>query len=325
MARSKVRVSSSHEARFSVRSGHDRVSVSTQQLSEHLTHFLGVVDHEDLGEGRRFRTRWRGRRRVRGGSRRFRPGLIRFGRRREPDREDGSPSHIALHAHLACVPIHDGVGAAQAKAFALLPLRGEEGIEDVQAHLLSHAYTRIGNLTEDPAPRASGPKAEGTPLRHRVQRIESDRGQDLPELGRVAHDGRHGARLAADLAGDPAGGELLRPARSSGSRDLLHELVQIHELEGTRGPRATEVLEPPDDPGALERHLFDHAERAAHIGVLHVGQQELGTGQDAGERVVEVVRHFTCHLPERPEPFLLHRLLMACQQTIEDRANLAER
>ena len=157
------------------------------------------------------------------------------------------------------MPVDDGVGAAQAEALALLPLGREEGVEDVQPYLLGHTDAGVGNLAKHAPSLGSGPEREVPSLRHRVERVEGNRGEHLAKLGHVARHERHRSGLGVDLAVDTAGGELLRPARAGGRGDLIDELVEINRLERPGRAAAAEVLEAPDHPRALERHLLDHA------------------------------------------------------------------
>ena len=221
------------------------------------------------------------------------------------------------------MPVHDRVGAAQSEALALLPLGGEERIEDVQADLLGHADPGVDDLAVHSAALGPRPEGEVAPLRHRVERVEGDRSKNLAQLGHVTRRQRDRSQLGVDLAGDAPGRKLLCPARAGGRGDLLDELVEIHGLEGAGRAGATEILEAPDHPRALEGDLLDHAERAADVGVLDVREEELRPGENAGQRVVEVVRDLAGHLPERAKPLLLDHLEVRGDQTVQERAHLA--
>jgi len=86
-----------------------------------------------------------------------------------------------------------------------------------------------------------------------------------------------------DLADHAPRRELSVPARADRRDDLGHQRVEIHGLEGTGGARAAEILEAPDNPGALERHTLDHPDGLDDLLILRVCGKDLGSRQDAGE------------------------------------------
>ncbi len=87
---------------------------------------------------------------------------------------------------------------------------------------------------------------------------------------------------------------------------------------------ATELLKTPSRPSALERHLLDHLHRAQHVRVVRVVQEILGSGENSGERLSELVRCFAGHLAVRGQALPLHGLLVGRYDVPETGADLGE-
>src|SRR5712692_6714309 len=119
------------ETGLAILAAHDRVTVSVEELTEHLAHLARVVHYQDLRSRRDLRHGC-----GRGGYGRGGSDLRRTGGAGQANRERAALAERALNHDLAAVSVHDGTRSAQAEVPAFLPLRGEEGIEDAEAHLV---------------------------------------------------------------------------------------------------------------------------------------------------------------------------------------------
>ena len=127
-----------------------------------------------------------------------------------------------------------------------------------------------------------------------------------------------------DFTHDAARRELSAPAGADRRDDLGHQLVEVHGLERTSGARTAEILKTPDHPGAFECHALDHADGLHDLLILHVCREDLGSRQDAGEGVGEVVRHLAGHLAEGIQALLLHGLPISSHEGVEVSSELAD-
>ena len=250
--------------------------------------------------------------------------LDRLGGLRQPDGERAAFARLALHGDLAPVAVHDGIGSGEAEVRPLLALGREERIEDALAHLDGHSHARVRDVAAHALAVGARAEGEGAPVGHGIGRVVPEGGEDMAELGRVTRHERERSSLCVHLAGDVPRGQPLVPAGANGGGDLGHELVEIHRLEGAGGAEAAEVLEPADRGGAFEHDLLDHAQRPPHQGILGVGKEDLGPGEEAGQRVVEIVRQLARHLAERAHALAQHDPPVGGHELLEAGPDLME-
>jgi hypothetical protein len=89
-------------------------------------------------------------------------------------------------------------------------------------------------------PRAD---AQGAALRHGVDRVQHEVGDDLVQLGGPAHDHRDWTQLQLELQRHAALDLLLLPARPRDGQRVADDLVEIHGHERLVGSQPRERLD----------------------------------------------------------------------------------
>ena len=142
------------------------------------------------------------------------------------------------------------------------------------------------------------------PLRHRVDGVQDEVGEDLVELRRPAHHHRHRRRARARAAsGRPALDLLLLPARAGDGERVADDLVEVESRRRASSGRSRANFWMRRTVSAPPVAAFSMTSRPRRTtstlpGVL---AHELGVAEDGLEQVVEVVRDAARHLSERGE------------------------
>jgi hypothetical protein len=163
-------------------------------------------------------------------------------------------------------------------------------------------------------------------VRHGVDRVEQQIGEDLAELRGAGADQRHGLQARDHVDEDALGLHLLLPARARQLHGALDHARRIdHGL--LRIGRAVELAQPPHGLRRVHRGRADgvqHVERLlAVVEDLGRGEQEIRESEDRHQRVVEVVRHAAGHLPERAEAFVLDHVRLRLLELLDGLRELA--
>src|SRR5262245_26386365 len=95
--------------------------------------------------------------------------------------EDAAGAGSALHIDVAAVVLHHAVDERQAEA-AAVELGGVEGLEDVPEVDVGDAFPRVGDADQQAPGGGDHGDTELTALGHRLQRIEAEIPDHLPEL-----------------------------------------------------------------------------------------------------------------------------------------------
>ena len=187
----------------------------------------------------------------------------------QDDGERGAAPRLALDAHLAVVALHDRVGHRQPEPGAHFALGREEGIEDALPHVLGHADARVGDRQHHViVPLGARVDAERSAVRHGVDGVQDQVGDDLVELGGPAHDGGQGREPEVEPERHAALGHALLPPRPRDGDGVLDHLVELDRDEGLVGPEPRELLDAPDRLGPAHRRRLDDGEPTAdHVGV----------------------------------------------------------
>ena len=284
--------------------------LALEDVDQHLPHRGFVLRHEDARAPARARRRRLGRRQGQLG----------------PDRQaHGEAAPLAGPApdlDLPAVTRHDAVRDRQAEAGPVLRLRREEGLEAALPDRLAHAGARVLDDAHDAI--ALGPRRErqGPALRHRVERVEEQVQEGLPQLGGIAghrrhrrevepHRVRHGARLGQ-----------VAPVRPGRLDHLADDLGDVDVLPGTGPAHPRELLDAADRLGAVLGDVLDDLELPAQIGRVDLALQELGAPDDHGEDVVEIVGDAARHLAQRAEALAPDDPLLGLLHRHEGRAQL---
>ena len=97
------------------------------------------------------------------------------------------------------------------------PLVVKNGSKMRLAHLLRHADAGVGHGDDDVAVIAAARvrMRQRAALRHRVDRVQDEVGDDLVQLGRAAHDDGHRAELELELQREAARGSSSPPSAAA--------------------------------------------------------------------------------------------------------------
>ena len=88
----------------------------------------------------------------------------------------------------AQVALQNAVDHGQSQAGAQFALGGEERFEASLAHVLGHSRAGIGDLHDDPRIGGTCAHGDGAALRHRIDRVENQVGERLPQVRFAAGD-----------------------------------------------------------------------------------------------------------------------------------------
>ena len=146
------------------------------------------------------------------------------------------------------------------------------------------------STTTQPDSSPRGPDGQGAAPGHRAHRVLDELDQRVAQLERVALDGRQ----RPPRPGRPS---MTMPRRSASSRQRGAVISSAsattagdaHRAEGDLGLARDQLLEAPHRHRRLQRHVADHREPPLRGVACASLQEELGVGEDGGERVVEVV------------------------------------
>src|ERR1051326_3790090 len=281
---------------------HDLAALAFEYVREKLAHVVFVVHDEDGHAARLAR-----RRRLPGHRSRRQD---RLGGARELDAEGRAAPDLRLDLDRALVPADDAVADREAETHPGLALRREERVEDARAHILAHPGSGVGDADLDAVADLAGRERERAAFGHRVHRVEDHVDEDFAQFARVAHDDRVRLYLPHELDVDALGLGAILPARARDLGDFEHQAVNVERDEVLIPALAGEVLYALDRLRAVLRRLDDDVEAAPDLAQVARLQHQLGAREDAGQRVVEVVRDAGRKLAERGE--LLHlRVLLA--------------
>src|SRR6266571_4437004 len=213
---------------------------------------------------------------------------LRRPRRWKGNRKGGPLARTAFNPDVSLVILDDAIADRKPEPGALPGrLRREEWLEDLRLDLCGDPGTRVADLDLDPV---AGGQTRGDPDRaglalHGLLRIDQEIHQDLLELIGVAENGGK-IRLELLLQTNLVKSELM--IREGGGvlddpvhiRDLKLDLFLTGELE--------QVFH---DLRAALRLLLDDLEGLEEgVGPVQFAQGELGVGQDAGQRILHLVR-----------------------------------
>ena len=153
-------------------------------------------------------------------------------------------------------------------------------------------------------------------LGHRVDRVEDEIHQDVPELGGVSVDRRHLVEVGLQKNGTAGGLGLRLPARLAQRDRGPDRLVDVDRREHLRFVlRSAELAEATDQVGGVAPRRPDQLEPPYDLRLVvqlagrH--EQHVAEADDRRHGIAEVVCDAARHLAERPEALLLHDLLLA--------------
>ncbi len=170
----------------------------------------------------------------------------------------------------------------------------------------------------DTVPLAIGRQTDQPTVRHGLQGVQEEVRERLPELRRVSRDRRHGRGLNVHVIGEPGRLGFVLPA---GSRQLIHvpqEFDHVHRDVRTGGGGPGELLNPPDRPRPIQgRPLDDPKLLREGRRESTLAQEELGSAEDGGQQIVEVMGHAARKLSERAKPFRLDEVGLGGLERLE--------
>src|SRR5438874_624439 len=236
---------------------------------------------------------------------------------------------LALDLELRAVTLHHAIDHGEPQARAPLAFGREEGLETAASDRLRHAHTRVADL--DPHLRRGARFAAGAvtdaraqrepaALGHGIDRVQNQVRERVADLALGSHDpGQIGYEIRLQVDDDSPLLRYVAPARAREPRDLLQQIVEIERRQrelrfaltikhAHARHRLPDIVDGPmNDP---ERFTGTLAERLVAL------EQRLGVDRGGRERVVDVVGDATRHLPERPQPLLLHHRLLRLTQVL---------
>ena len=161
----------------------------------------------------------------------------------------------------------------------------KKGSKSLAADMARDPGAAVGHRDRCLAVARGGPHAQGAPLRHRLDCIHQDVDQGLAHARRVA---RQPGNAFAQVPRQRNALEAKLPARHV--EHLAHHLVQVARPDLQRAA-AREVPQVLDDALAAQRVVAHPLQVAMDLRpVTHVLHQQVDVHEDAGERVVELVR-----------------------------------
>src|ERR1044072_482236 len=228
---------------------------------------------------------------------------------RQSDAEGRAAPDLRLDRDLSLVPPDDAVADGEAQPQPVFALRREERVEDARAYFRAHARAGVGDGNFDRAVRLLGGESNLSAPRHRVHGVEDHVDENLAQLGVVAEYERAGIYLRVNV--DVHAGDFRRvfPARARDLDDVEQQLVYGHQLEVPVAALPREVLYAFDGLRAVLRGLRDDLQPAHDLRLLRAHQRQLRASEDAGQRVVEIVRDAGGEHAERGEFLDLRELL----------------
>jgi len=210
--------------------------------------------------------------------------------------------------------LDDAVDDARAESLTVC-LGGEERLEHTLPGRVIHADPRVRHFHDDRLPVAPGRQGDPAAVGQRLDGVEDEVLHHLRQLVDDARDHRDLGERGLDF--DPLSHRLglLLPL---GPRDLdgvLDREVDVHRRLRSVLADPGVVLDAPDDLRGLQRRLDDRVQVGARLGrVRRVSREilaeDLGSGEDGGQRVVEVVRHAAGHLADGLDPLREDQLLL---------------
>ena len=289
------------------------MAVGLQRVAQRLEEDRVVVDQEQPQPRRHFE-------RVRGlsGLRRDRRGNGKH----QP--YGGAGPGRAFDFELGAVPLHHAEHHGQAQARAALALGRVEGFEAAPARFLIHADAGVSDL-RDHRPcwfrtGEPGTQRQRAARGHGIHGVENQIGQCLANLAFHPHDpGQPRCDFRQCPDHNAALHRLVAPTRLRQVEYLLHHLVYVHRRKfELLLALAVELAH----PGHRLRDVLDRALDRLQIAAGPVAQvrfrfqQRLGVQRHGRKGVVDVVRDAARHLPQRPQPLLLHHHLLCLAQVV---------
>ncbi len=251
---------------------------------------------------------------------------------REPDREGGPRLHAALDRDLAAMVAEDAVADAQTESGAFADVAGgEEGIEDAREVGRIDAVTRVGDEHFNRVRLAIEPRANREPPRwpvpHRLFAVQNQIEQRLLELSAIGDRLRQpGLELGHEL-------DVVEPQVVAAQRQHAADEIGNVLRHSRRALTPREREQVADDPRGALRFLGNAAEVLAElrrdarvrIGLEQFLFEQLRVADDAGEWVVQLVRHTGHELPDRGKLLGLEQLRLRRFQLLNGRHQLRVR
>ena len=197
--------------------------------------------------------------------------------------------------------LHDVGDLAEPAARAAAWRQALGAVGDPALHLLAASRPPCRAPRRPPSPTPRWPRGwrGRRPGAWRVTAFRMRLHERVAELERIALDGGQASMSWVTSMTMPRALRLVAPARRRHLEGLGDHRGQAHRAEGHLGLAGDELLEAPHRDRRFQRHVADHLEPPLRgVGRLLL-QQQLGIGEDGGERVVEVVGEPAHRLAER--------------------------